>query len=957
MALGLLLTPGVFAQRAPWIDEGVAEHAFLTLSDGLTDSTIFSIDQDELGRLWFGTASGGANVFDGHTVKALIHDESPDSLSHSDAGQVFVHSDGTVYVGTWGAGLNRLVAPEGRFERINPQSAPLRIQTLFEDATGRLWVGASGDGLQLFDGASSFSPVLLAEGSALDRVWSLAQGPEGRLWVAADGGLYEVTRDLTVEPVELALSEEPRALATSEGRLWIGGETALYSLSLVTGELRRVASDLPVINVLETAPDGRLVVGTLAGLYAIDPATNDLVSPIGDHRLRLFPDRNIRDIDYDRTGMMWLATREAGVIRLLSQQTGFGGHSTHEQLETVDTLVELSPDELLIGSRRGLWRLHRTQGGPSLESVGESSSLFVNQIVQGPETPRGREIYVGTRSGLRLYDADSQTLRTDPRHAFLDGVSVTVIFPSPDGSLWVGTWAQGLFHLPKDGAEPVRYWTGGDPALPDDFLSFVVPDAERGLWLGHWYEGLSYLDLQTGELEVFTSQPQAPGALPLGHLHSAVLQDGTLYVGTSFGFGRLDRAGGRAERLDIAEDGLPLSVQRLEGDERGNLWIATTRGIKRLDPATGDLVHYGKADGLVATEFYARSGARGANGRLYFGGVGGLVSFRPERVVDRFEEPEVFIAGALIDGRPVPLSGEALVVAPGTRELRFQFLAADYKDPEENRYQVRLLGETDEWSEPSGENQASFAALRPDAYRFQVRAANSNGVWSAESSTVEIEVQPFWWQTWSGRLLLFGGILLAVYAWHRFRTASIHAANRRLEAEVARQTRDLQQANDQLEAAASTDFLTGLPNRRGFYAELSERQEEAGVFAIADVDNFKAFNDRFGHEAGDVVLKNIAVVLASIVRPQDFVARWGGEEFVFFFGEIGLDEAATIADRVRRAIEEATIASPFTDQPLSITVGVAERRRGESVDRSVDRADQVLFAGKQDGKNRVVRAS
>lgn len=950
--LALLWSSESVAQRAPWLDDGLAEHELLTLGDGLSDSTIFSIDQDPLGRIWFGTASGGANVFDGHNVRSFVHDQSPDSLSHSDAGQVFVHSDGTVYVGTWGAGLNRLVAQEGRFERINPESAPLRIQTVFEDASGRLWVGASGDGLQLFDGASSFTSVARADGSVLDRVWSIAQGPEGRMWVAADSGLFELGSDLVLEPVALAHEDQPRALATTEGRLWIGGDAGLYSLSLVTGEVRRLPVELPTINVLHRAPDGRLVVGTLAGLYAVDPASNELVSPIGDHRLRLFPDRNIRDIDYDRTGMLWLATREAGVIRLLGQHTGFGGFPTHEQLETVDTVVELTPDELLIGSRRGLWRLHRTAEGPRLDQVEDSKSLLVNQIVQGPD----ERIYVGTRSGLRLYDAFTKTLRSDPAYAVLEGVSVTVVHPAADGSLWAGTWAEGLYHLPVEG-EPVRYWTGGERPLPDDHLSFVVPDGRGGLWLGHWYEGLSHLDLSSGELEVFTSQPGEPTALPLGHLHSAVLLDGSLFLGTSFGFGRLNRATGVAERIDIAEDGLPISVQRLETDDQGNLWIATTRGVKRLTPSTGELVHYGSADGLVATEFYARSGARGAEGRLYFGGVGGLVSFRPERVVDRFDEPEVFVSSARIDGESAPITGSSLVIPPGSRELRFEFLAADFKDPEENRYQVRLVGESDAWSEPRGENEASFAALRPGTYRFEVRAANSNGVWSSAFPSIEVEVRPFWWQSWTGRAGLLAVLILSVYLWYRRRTASIRATNRRLEAEVARQTRDLQQANEQLETAASTDFLTGLPNRRGFYAELGERQGEAGVFALADVDNFKAFNDRYGHEAGDLVLKNIADVLASIVRPQDYVARWGGEEFVFFFRGIGLDEAAAIADRVRRAVERTEIASPFSRESISITVGIAERRSGESVDRCVDRADQVLYAGKQDGKNRVVRAS
>ena len=104
------------------------------------------------------------------------------------------------------------------------------------------------------------------------------------------------------------------------------------------------------------------------------------------------------------------------------------------------------------------------------------------------------------------------------------------------------------------------------------------------------------------------------------------------------------------------------------------------------------------------------------------------------------------------------------------------------------------------------------------------------------------------------------------------------------------------------------------------------------------------------------MLKRVADVLASVVRPQDLVARWGGEEFVFYFGGIGVDEAATVAERVRKKVAESQLASG-SNSPISITVGIAERREGESLDRCLDRADQLLYAGKQSGKNRVVKAA
>ena len=951
----LTLTALLLSPTGRWLESRAPDHELITLSDGLSDSTIYSIDQDSQGRIWFGTASGGVNVFDGHHIRAFIHEPRIDSLSHSDAGQVFVDSKGTVFVGTWGGGLNRLISPEGRFERINPESSPLRIQTLFEDLEGRIWVGASGDGLMLFDGESSFVPVPRDNGQPLDRVWGLAQSPDQRLWVASSAGLFELdgaTLKLTL--IDALGDDHPRALAATADHLWIGGNSGLYSMDLDLVTIRRLPLDLPTINVVRSTPDERLLVGSLAGLFAVEPESGSLIPPVGGGQLRLFPDRNIRAIDFDGTGMIWLGTREAGVIKLNGGRTGFEGYTTDELLETVDTLVELAPDELLIGSRRGLWRLHASTSGPKLEQVAGSEPYFVNQLVKASD-----RVLVGTRSGLKVYDPATRTLASHPAFSILEGVSITVIYPAPDESLWVGTWSQGLYHLPADGGEMIRYWTGGSPALPDDYLSVIEPDPNGGLLLGHWYEGLSRLTPETGELERFRSSRDDLNALPIGHLHSVIADRHAIWVGTSFGFARFDLEGRKVTRIPIAREDLPTSVQRLEFDREGNIWIASTRGIKRLNPSTGRLVHYGSADGLVATEFYARSGARGEDGRIYFGGVGGVVSLDPMEVEDRFPIPEVFVTEVSVDGSLVPLVSGKIEVAPGTRELRFSFTAADFKNPKENRYQYRMLGESPEWSPIGLENDASFAALPAGRYQFEVRAGNSNGVWNHDSpANVQVHVLPFWWQTWPGRFGLCLVFAMFVFGWNWIRTRRIRAANRRLEAEVARQTRDLQLANQRLAQAAATDFLTGLPNRRGFYAELeSDEGTWKGTVALADVDDFKVLNDRFGHDLGDLVLKNIADAMASAVRPQDLIARWGGEEFIIFFTEIDLDQAEIIAERVRASVELLKLDTDLENRPISVTLGIAERKGQEPLDQCIDRADQGLYIGKQTGKNQVVRAA
>ena len=944
---------GASASATEWLTDGAPRSDTISLSDGLADSTIFSVAQDSLGRIWFGTASGGANVYDGHGIRAFVQGDDPESLSHSGAGQVLVGADGTVWVGTWGGGLNRLVSPEGRFERINPASEPARIQTLFEDGSGRLWVGDGNSGLLRYDGGSVFTPVVRADGNPLQRIWAVAQSTDERLWVGSDAGLFVLrSADGQLESVGEFGSDSPRTLLALRDTLWIGGNDGLYVLDLTTDRVRRIGVDLPTVNVLASGPDGRVLVGSLAGLFALDPAREALVSPVVGSERRLFSDRNVRDILVDRTGMIWLATREAGAIKLMGRRTGFGGFATHDELETVDTLVELAPSELLIGSRRGLWRLHEALDGPHLSRVADSEPFFVNQLARIES-----EVLVATRSGLRVYERGVDRLRDDPRFEELNGLSVTVVAAGERG-LWAGTWAEGLLHLPDDGGPVTKYWTGGDPALPDDYLAAIVPEGD-GLWLGHWYEGFSRLDLATGEVERFAPDGERAADRLFGHVHSLAPGRGAIWVGTSFGLARLDRSTRELVEVTISRDNEPTSVYRIELDADGYVWLATSRGVKRLDPTDLSMVHFGEADGLVSTEFYARSGTRGEGGHIYFGGVGGLVSFDPRRVREQFPVPEVHFIDAAVDGRVLPAGPGQLVLAPGTRELRVSFAAADFKDPRENRYQYRLIGDVNEWSSVSDRNVASFAALPAGDYTLEVRARNSNGGWNmATPASLDVRVLPFWWQTWPGRFAVALVLIGLIYGWHRMRTDRILASNRALEAEVRRQTQDLTQANRQLAEAAATDFLTGLPNRRGFLAQLNASgQRRPGTIALADVDDFKVLNDAYGHELGDAVLHSVGVAISSVLRPADSVARWGGEEFILYFDDLGLEAARPIAERVRRAVENVQLPSEADGQHVSVTIGVARLEPEETLSAAIERADQSLYSGKQSGKNRVVVAA
>jgi diguanylate cyclase (GGDEF)-like protein len=164
-----------------------------------------------------------------------------------------------------------------------------------------------------------------------------------------------------------------------------------------------------------------------------------------------------------------------------------------------------------------------------------------------------------------------------------------------------------------------------------------------------------------------------------------------------------------------------------------------------------------------------------------------------------------------------------------------------------------------------------------------------------------------------------------------------------------------------MEDAAMTDSLTSLPNRRRMRETLDaervrfSRSRKPFSVILGDVDAFKQINDTRGHECGDLVLRELAALLRGILRRQDMVARWGGEEFLFLLPDTERAGAGVLADKLRLAVESAGLA--WQGKPISVTMtfGVATfEADASSVEECIQRADRALYLGKEQGKNRVV---
>jgi diguanylate cyclase len=176
---------------------------------------------------------------------------------------------------------------------------------------------------------------------------------------------------------------------------------------------------------------------------------------------------------------------------------------------------------------------------------------------------------------------------------------------------------------------------------------------------------------------------------------------------------------------------------------------------------------------------------------------------------------------------------------------------------------------------------------------------------------------------------------------------------------------ELQRDLESVRKEAMTDGLTGLSNRKAFDAAIqriaNECNENSTIFSLlmVDIDYFKNFNDNFGHQIGDQVLRLVARTLTDGVKGRDVSARYGGEEFAIILPETPLDAGVHVGNALRKAVATKDVINRNTGEKLgriTMSVGVAEYKSGENITDLIERADAALYTAKHNGRNQVAAA-
>jgi diguanylate cyclase (GGDEF)-like protein len=614
-----------------------------------------------------------------------------------------------------------------------------------------------------------------------------------------------------------------------------------------------------------------------------------------------------------------------------------------------------------------LWVGSEDNGLQILDPAGRRSAALDVPLVFAIAPAADGRIYLGTRVGLFAAD---QAGRSAGRIDWLTrppGAPVNALL-SMNGLLWLGGGEDGVWALrPAPGRlAAVRHLSW--PALTNDTIYSLAP-APGGKLAAGTDRGFNLIDPASGAVERIVTDPSDPQSLSPGSVMSfAVDRHQRLWVGTdATGIDVMTGrdAAGRPRFHHIGKaDGLPdLDISRMMVDRGGRIWASTDRGLAVLDPEDFSARALQAPQGVVVTSYWSNSGDQTADGDIVFGGAGGLTIIQPERVTQWSYRPAVAITGIRLAGRPVlppsPAAGQTgawLEVPPDQNSLAVEFSALDFSAPELNRYAYRLDGFDRGWIDTDAAHRvATYTNLPPGEYTLRLRGSNREGVWSGDTASLRIRVLPAWFQTTWCRAAGAFGAMLAVAALVQARTVFLRQRQRALERLVAERTAALRASQQELQALAYLDTLTGLPNRHAFNLEFERLtgpgQQETFALLLMDLDGFKTINDQFGHQAGDAVLAATAGRLRHAVRGRDFTARLGGDEFAILMrGVEGREPVDLLCQRIACGLA-APLAIPGALATVGASIGAALfPLHGQSLDELYRHADVALYAAKRTGR-------
>ncbi|MFL5741924.1 MAG: two-component regulator propeller domain-containing protein [Flavisolibacter sp.] len=762
---------------------------YIGIEQGLSNNAVTSIFQDHNGFMWFGTYDG-LNLYDGYSFKIFrniigdnfsIGDNHISTIDGDESHGLWVGCERGVYV------FNPMNAKfsHPQFKPWNsstPQPINEHVPVIRCIKGGKILLGVANKGLIVFEKNSQTGTQVSLSGSIDPGNYSVSSidydAARQVAWVAVPGvGLcqYDLNKN-SLRVINNSMREFECLKLDSRGNLWMGNETGLFRYNIETANYSRnlLPDHYKVIQLFEDKHSNLWIASDGAGVWSM---SLDSLKPkpfASSNGSSLINSNAVYSIYEDKQERKWVGTLRGGINLIQPHNSSF------------KNIVYHTPGQ---------------------------NSLINNFILSFCEDEHSN-LWIGTDgAGLRYWDRTQNRYKQfthDPSNEHsISSNFITGLFKDTQSDLWVSTWFGGVNRL-KKGSGKFEHFSCFNPNTnsTENNAWLVFQDAEKKIWASTTNNGTLYcFNGAANRFEVFDPNIQNLQCLAedrennfWGGNYTSLIRIDRVYkkhfvykigytvrcihegrnknfwVGTDGGGLLLfNRSTGTFKRFTTAE-GLPSnSILRILEDDQGNLWLSTYNGLCKFNTISKTCRSYSQSDGLQSNQFSFNAALALSTGEFLFGGIKGFNIFYPDSVYDKKEIPQVFLTGLKINNTPVE-ENDAYVTSRDFEQIKqvrlpydqailsLDFVGLEYSGADKLKYAYKLEGWDKNWNYVSQSRTANYSRLQEGSYSFKIKVTNSDGLWSPETSLLQIIVLPPWYRTWWAYLLyplvFFGGIYL-----------------------------------------------------------------------------------------------------------------------------------------------------------------------------------------------------